>query len=126
MSMEKERNEKVVIAGVEVDQHERDIVWPLFLIFVGIVLLLNSLSIVDWNIWEYLFKFWPIFLILAGVKMIFATNKVGRVIVSILTIIILLSVIVFSYLFYTGRMDYKDIFLSRQSNNIQWMEFDNF
>lgn len=124
--MEKDRNEKVVIAGVEVDTKEKDVVWPLFLIFAGVILLLNSLSIVDWNIWEYLFKFWPVFLILAGVKMIFATNKIGRIIVSVLTIIVLLSVIAFSYLFYIDRMDINDIFSGNGETHIQWIDNRGF
>jgi hypothetical protein len=106
--MEKER--KVTIAGVNVEENGRDIVWPIFLIFVGTVLLLNSLSIVDWNIWQYLFRFWPVFLILAGMKIIWGNTKIGEIVVGSLTVLVFLGILGFSYIMHTA--DFNISFLS--------------
>ncbi|MGC9334699.1 MAG: LiaI-LiaF-like domain-containing protein [Anaerolineae bacterium] len=43
---------------------------PLLLITIGIVLLLNTLGVVDWRIWWTLLRLWPILLVAAGLDLL--------------------------------------------------------
>ncbi len=47
----------------------------LLLILVGVVLLLNTTGLVEWNLWENLLTLWPIFLIAIGIEKIFAASE---------------------------------------------------
>ena len=38
----------------------RDISSAIFLIFIGMIFLLNTTGIVGWEIWLYMFRFWPV------------------------------------------------------------------
>ncbi len=51
------------------------IVWPLVLISLGLVFLLNNLGIVSWDIWSVLWRMWPVFLIALGVDLIFGRRS---------------------------------------------------
>ncbi|MFH0913983.1 MAG: DUF5668 domain-containing protein [Chloroflexota bacterium] len=41
-------------------------VWGIFLFFIGIVLLLQTLNLLPWGLWGVLWRFWPVILILIG------------------------------------------------------------
>ncbi|MDD5126906.1 MAG: toast rack family protein [Dehalococcoidales bacterium] len=41
-------------------------VWGVFLLFLGIVLLLQNLKILSWGLWSVLWRFWPIVIITVG------------------------------------------------------------
>lgn len=74
------------------------LVWGGVLISVGAVLLLNSLGVLSWDLWQFLVKFWPIFLIIAGLNVVFGSTKVGSIVVGVATIVMLVGAIVFSVL----------------------------
>lgn len=60
---------------------------PLFLIFVGVLFLLNNLGIVSWDIWLQLIRLWPIFLIGAGLDLILGRRSLaGSILVSAIVI----------------------------------------
>ncbi|MFA6393700.1 MAG: DUF5668 domain-containing protein [Patescibacteria group bacterium] len=40
------------------------------ILFAGIILLLNTLGVIPWEIWNYIWVFWPALLILAGIKIL--------------------------------------------------------
>ncbi|HET9492600.1 MAG TPA: DUF5668 domain-containing protein, partial [Chloroflexia bacterium] len=46
------------------------IVGPIILIGAGVLFLLNNLGIVDWGIWESLWRLWPIVLIAIGLDLL--------------------------------------------------------
>ena len=74
--------------------HERKgFVWPLILIFVGSIFLLNNLEILPWGIWDNLWKFWPIILVLIGFNMIFGESGLGSFIVGIFFAIVALLIV---------------------------------
>ncbi len=50
------------------------IMWGIILLFIGGVLLLENLNIIDFH-WGSIWRFWPIFLIIAGVNILFSRNK---------------------------------------------------
>lgn len=41
-------------------------VWGIFLLFLGIVLLLQNLKVLPWELWETLWRFWPVVVISFG------------------------------------------------------------
>jgi len=45
-------------------------VLPLILVALGIILLLNNLGRLSWDVWEYIVRLWPILLIAAGLDLI--------------------------------------------------------
>lgn len=53
-----------------IDGRRRSLVWPLVLIGLGAILLLNNLGIVDWSIWNVLWRMWPVLVIAIGLDMI--------------------------------------------------------
>ena len=60
---------------------------PLFLIFIGILFLLNNLGVLPWDIWSQLIRLWPIFLIGAGLDLIVGRRSMlGSILVSVLII----------------------------------------
>lgn len=57
------------------DGRRKSLVWPLVLIGLGIVFLLNNLGIVSWNIWNVLWRMWPVLVIALGLDMIFGRRS---------------------------------------------------
>ena len=40
----------------------------IFLLFAGTVLLLQSLDVLPWSLWDTLWRFWPMLLIISGLQ----------------------------------------------------------
>lgn len=74
------------------------IIWGVLLLFVGGVLLLDNLNIIDFY-WRSVWGFWPVFLIIAGVNMLL--NKNGSQMGSIISLGVL--VITLCFLFVRGQ-----------------------
>jgi signal transduction histidine kinase len=45
------------------------IVWGAFILFIGIVLLLQVTGVLEWRIWGTLWKFWPVLIIVIGLSL---------------------------------------------------------
>ena len=73
--------------------HSRSFFWPILLIGVGILLLLNNLGIVAWSTWNLLWRFWPLVLIAIGVDIIFGQRSTLGAILSALLVLAILAVI---------------------------------
>jgi hypothetical protein len=56
-------------------------------IFVGLLLLFNTIGLVSFNFWDHVFKFWPILLVLIGIRIFLGHNIVSNLVVLILSII---------------------------------------
>jgi hypothetical protein len=62
---------------------------PLILIGLGVLFLLNNLGVLDWSIWEAVFRFWPVLLIAVGLDILVGRRSTaGSLLVG--TVIILL------------------------------------
>jgi len=81
--------------------HSKNVVWAIFLIFIGTIFLLNTTSVLSWGIWTYILRFWPIFLILGGLKLIIGQSLIADIVLSISALILFLAVGVMSYSTYT-------------------------
>ncbi len=64
-------------------------IWGILLLFLGIVFLLQSFSILSWAIWETLWRFWPVLLIMAGLGVLLRRSNVW--LVSLLMVVLLLA-----------------------------------
>ncbi|MFC1633111.1 LiaI-LiaF-like domain-containing protein [Patescibacteria group bacterium] len=82
---------KAIKKAKEGNSHKSDhgggIVWAVFVIFIGVILLLNSTGVVPWGVWNILWRFWPVFLILAGVQIIFGRIKLASLLNGIVAIV---------------------------------------
>lgn len=72
----------------EKKHHGGAVVWALFVIFLGVVLLLNNLGVVPWTVWVGLWKFWPLLLVLWGVQLILGGSWGAALATAILTLLI--------------------------------------
>jgi hypothetical protein len=84
-------------------KNDRDIVFAIFLIFIGGIFLLNTTGIVGWGIWNYLIRFWPVFLIFAGIRLVFKKTLLSEIIVGVIAAILFTGIGLFSYMSYTNR-----------------------
>jgi len=62
------------------------------LISVGIILLLNSLGYVSWDVWAELIKFWPVFIILAGLEILAGKHLIPNILVGLLGLLFIIGV----------------------------------
>jgi hypothetical protein len=46
------------------------LVWPILLIGLGLVFLLNNLGFISWNIWSILVRMWPVILVAIGLDLL--------------------------------------------------------
>jgi hypothetical protein len=60
--------------------------WPIILILVGVLFLLNNMGVLDVDLWN-LWRLWPVLLILAGLEIIIGRRSaIGNIIVAVLTL----------------------------------------
>lgn len=62
--------------------------WGVLLVFVGAMLLLNSLGLVSWEIWQAIWQYWPVVLVLAGLRAILGNNLGANWLLFLVTIIV--------------------------------------
>ena len=65
------------------------IVLPSVLILLGILLLLQNLGFVDWNVWMAIARFWPLILIALGLELIVGRGSVSTSVILIIILIII-------------------------------------
>ena len=41
-------------------------IWGIFLLFLGVVFLLQTLNVLRWGLWGTLWRFWPVLIIVIG------------------------------------------------------------
>lgn len=73
--------------------HRRSFWFPLIIITVGVVLLLQNLGLTSPLIWSELFKFWPIIIILAGLEMVLGHSWLSQFILALTTLAILAAIL---------------------------------
>ncbi len=67
------------------------LVWPLILIGLGVVFLLNNLGVLPWDIWGTLFRMWPVILIAIGLDLIIGRRSVWGSLVALVLIVLVLA-----------------------------------
>ncbi len=62
-----QHKEKKIVMSEEKPQRVVGIsIWGIFLLFLGIVFLLQTLNILPWGLWGTLWRFWPVLIIVIG------------------------------------------------------------
>jgi len=82
-------------------KHGDGMLGGLFLVFLGIVFLLNNLGLVPSNVWNQVWKFWPVLLMLLGLRLLAGKNVVSRIIIALITLFAFAGVLAY-LLFYYG------------------------
>lgn len=54
-------------------------IWGIFLVFIGLVFLLQNFGFLSWAIWGALWRFWPALLIMAGLGILLRNANVWLV-----------------------------------------------
>jgi len=69
-------------------QRERiNILGPVLLIAIGVVLLLNTLGILEWSVWLTIIQLWPVLLIAAGLDLLLGrTSAWGSLLAALLVV----------------------------------------
>lgn len=80
--------------------HGGGILGGLFLVFIGIVFLLNNLGLVPGSVWNELWKFWPVLVILIGIRILAGRNIVSRIIIALLTLFVFAGVLAYILYYY--------------------------
>jgi len=62
-------------------------IWGIFLLFVGVFFLLQTLNILPWGLWEILWRFWPVLIIIIGLGILLRRYNVWLVSVLVLAIL---------------------------------------
>jgi hypothetical protein len=78
------------------DERKRrgSLVGPVILIGLGIIWLLNNLGMLEWSVWEVIFRLWPVLLVAVGLDLLLGHRSVwGSLVALLLTLAILASVL---------------------------------
>ena len=62
-------------------------IWGIFLLFLGVVFLLQTLNILPWALWGTLWRFWPVLIIIIGLGILLRRSNVWLVSLLILAIL---------------------------------------
>ena len=76
---------------MEEQKRKNSLFGPLFLVFIGALLLLNNFGVVPWDIWFQLLRLWPLFLIGAGLDLLLGHRSMLGSLFSAVLIIALLA-----------------------------------
>ncbi|RPJ70795.1 MAG: hypothetical protein EHM15_11320, partial [Desulfobacteraceae bacterium] len=76
------------------NREPRGVVWPILLIGGGLILLLNNLGYLSWDIWGVLWRLWPVLLIAAGLEILIGRRSLlGSAAVALLLLMTLFGAI---------------------------------
>jgi len=75
---------------------DRNIFGGLFIIFLGLLFLLNNIGVIGWDIWRIYAGFWPLILIAVGLRLIFRRNVLVQILI-VLAIFVLPVLYYFNY-----------------------------
>ncbi len=104
--------------GIPTPSHRprsRSFFWPILLISVGVLLLLNNLGVVAWSTWNLIWRFWPLVLIAIGIDVLFGQRSALGAILSALLVLSILAVIAVA-VFFTDQLP----LISRYAENTPW------
>lgn len=88
------------------------IVLGAFILFVGVIILLQVTGVLEWQIWGTLWKFWPVLIVLVGLSILLARRSPWIMAVSTVAILsICLWISVFRYI---PNLAHDSIFIEQQ------------
>ena len=75
------------------DRRRPSLFWPIILIGVGLILLLNTTGVLPGSPWAVIWQFWPVLLIVVGVDILFGRSPAGRILSAILALLVIAGAI---------------------------------
>ena len=64
--------------------------WPLILIALGVIFLLSNMGMLNWNVWDVIWRLWPVLLIAIGLDILFGRRSaIGSLIALVLVIAVI-------------------------------------
>ena len=63
------------------------LVWGIILLFVGVLLLLQTLNVLPWNLWDTLWRFWPALIIIIGLGILLRNAHAWLVVIIVIVIL---------------------------------------
>lgn len=95
------------------EERRSGLLWPLFLIGLGVIFLLNNLGMTELSAWELLLHYWPLLLIAGGVDILFLRRGGwGTLLAAFLILAVLVGGV---YLLETRAFASKEVDTIRQS-----------
>jgi len=76
---------------MEKEPRRGGLVWPIILIGLGVVFLLNNLGVLPWDIWGALLRVWPVILIAIGLDLAIGRRSVLGSVVALVLIVLVLA-----------------------------------
>jgi len=67
------------------------LVGPVLLIGLGLIILMNNLGILNWSVWDMLFRLWPLILITIGLDLLIGRRSVWG---SLLSLVLIMAIFV--------------------------------
>ena len=52
------------------ERRQTGFVFPVLLIGAGVLLLLNTMNVIDWNVWGNIWRLWPLALVAVGLELL--------------------------------------------------------
>ena len=71
------------------------LVGPVLLIGLGLIILMNNLGVLNWSVWDMLFRLWPLILIATGLDFLIGRRSVWGSLLALVLIVAVLVVGVF-------------------------------
>ncbi len=68
------------------------LLFPLLLVFVGLMFLLINLGVVDRSIWSEIIRYWPVLLILAGIDTLLRRSSASAALATVISVGVLVAV----------------------------------
>jgi len=62
-------------------------IWGIFLVFLGVVFLLQTLNVLPWGLWVTLWQFWPVLIIITGLDILLRRHNVWLVSLLVLAVL---------------------------------------
>jgi hypothetical protein len=75
-------------------RHHGGFLWPIILIVLGAIFLLNNFGVLPWGVWDSLWRLWPIILVVWGLEAIFGHSKIVNGIISFLVFVLIAFIVV--------------------------------
>ncbi len=82
--------------------------WPILLIGIGLILLLNNAGVLPGSPWAVLWQFWPVLLIAIGVDILFGRSVTGRILSAILALLVVAGGIALMAVSPASRLGFLD------------------
>lgn len=71
----------------QADKRHASLFGPIVLIGLGVLLLLSNFGILNFNLWELLFRFWPFFLVAAGLDLLLGRRTNSGALLALVVIV---------------------------------------